>query len=83
MAFVPALGGGSPTPKKAASYAGVGRNGSLPRSRNTSGTSNLDDQIANDIGMPRQNVAHYMRFRDQMKVAAGGQKRLRLVSGED
>jgi hypothetical protein len=42
-----------------------------------------DDQIANDIGMSRQNVAHYMRFRDQMKVAAGGQKRLRLVSGED
>jgi hypothetical protein len=27
------------------------------------------DQIANDIGMTRQNVAHYMRFRDQMKVA--------------
>jgi hypothetical protein len=41
------------------------------------------DQIANDIGMSRQNVEHYMRFRDQMQVAAQGQKRLRLVSKED
>jgi hypothetical protein len=41
------------------------------------------DQIANDIGMSRQNVEHYMRFRDQMKVGADGQKRLRLVNGED
>lgn len=40
------------------------------------------DQIANDIGMSRQNVEHYMRFRDQMKVGADGQKRLRLVSDE-
>jgi integrase len=32
------------------------------------------DQIANDIGMTRQNVTHYMRFRDQMKIA------LRVVS---
>jgi hypothetical protein len=40
------------------------------------------DQIANDIGMSRQNVEHYMRFRDQMKAAADGQKRLRLVAGE-
>jgi hypothetical protein len=38
------------------------------------------DQIANDIGMSRQNVEHYMRFRDQMKVGADGQKRLRLVN---
>jgi integrase len=37
------------------------------------------DQIANDIGMTRQNVEHYMRFRDQMKVGADGQARLRLV----
>lgn len=37
------------------------------------------DQIANDIGMSRQNVEHYMRFRDQMQVGADGQKRLRLV----
>jgi integrase len=37
------------------------------------------DQIANDIGMSRQNVQHYMRFKDQMKVGAEGQKRLRLV----
>jgi hypothetical protein len=28
------------------------------------------DQIANDIGLSRQNVEHYMRFRDQMKVGA-------------
>ncbi len=41
------------------------------------------DQIANDIGMSRQNVEHYMRFRDQMKVSADGQKRLRLVNKED
>jgi|SRR5579859_1208151 len=41
------------------------------------------DQIANDIGMSRQNVEHYMRFRDQMKVAADGQKRLRLVNKGD
>src|SRR6266700_2915886 len=32
------------------------------------------DQIANDIGMSRQNVERYMRFRDQMKVSADGQK---------
>lgn len=41
------------------------------------------DQIANDIGMSRQNVEHYMRFKDQMKVAADGQKRLRMVSEKD
>jgi hypothetical protein len=41
------------------------------------------DQIANDISMTRQNVEHYMRFRDQMKVAADGKKRLRLVTKED
>lgn len=40
------------------------------------------DQIANDIGMSPQMVGHYMRFRDQMKVAADGQKRLRLIKGE-
>lgn len=40
------------------------------------------DQIANDIGMSRQNVEHYMRFRDQMQVGADGQKRLRLVGSE-
>jgi hypothetical protein len=33
--------------------------------------------------MSRQNVEHYMRFKDQMRVAAQGQKRLRLVSNED
>ncbi|WP_315758910.1 hypothetical protein [Bradyrhizobium sp. SZCCHNRI2007] len=38
------------------------------------------DQIANDIGMSRQNVEHYMRFKDQMKVGVDGQKRLRLVT---
>ena len=40
------------------------------------------DQIANDIGMSRQNVVHYMRFRDQMKVGADGQKRLLLIGKE-
>lgn len=40
------------------------------------------DQIANDIGMSRQNVEHYVRFRDQMKVGADGQSRLRLVAKE-
>jgi hypothetical protein len=41
------------------------------------------DQIANDIGMSRQNVQHYMRFKDQMKVAADGRKRLQVVGKED
>jgi hypothetical protein len=41
------------------------------------------DQIANDIGMSRRNLEHYMRFRDQMKVGADRQKRLRLVNKED
>ena len=40
------------------------------------------DQIANDIGMSPQMVGHYMRFRDQMKVAADGQRRLRVVSDQ-
>jgi hypothetical protein len=33
--------------------------------------------------MSRQNVEHYMRVKDQMQIAAQGQKRLRLVSNED
>jgi hypothetical protein len=34
--------------------------------------------------MSRQNVEHYMlRFKDQMKVAADGEKRLRLVNTRD
>ncbi|MGC2781116.1 MAG: hypothetical protein WA418_36310 [Bradyrhizobium sp.] len=41
------------------------------------------DQIANDIGMSRQNVEHYMRFKDQMKVGADGQKRLKIVRNGD
>jgi hypothetical protein len=41
------------------------------------------DQIANDIGMTRQNVDHYMRFRDQMQVAERGQTKLRVVSKQD
>ena len=41
------------------------------------------DQIANYIGMSRQNATHSMRFRDKMKVGADGQKRLRLVTKED
>jgi hypothetical protein len=32
--------------------------------------------------MSRQNVDHYMRFRDQMKVGADDQKRLRLIGKE-
>jgi hypothetical protein len=39
------------------------------------------DQIANDIGMSRQMVERYMRFRDQMEVAAVGRERLKLVVG--
>jgi hypothetical protein len=41
------------------------------------------DQIANRIGMSRQNVEHYMRIRDQMKVGADGKKRLQLVPKGD
>ncbi|MFC0243571.1 hypothetical protein [Rhodopseudomonas telluris] len=41
------------------------------------------DQIANDIGMSRQNVEHYMRFRDQMKMAAEGQRKLKVVHNKD
>ena len=37
------------------------------------------DQIANDVGMSRQMVERYMRFRDQMEVAASGGARPRLV----
>ena len=32
------------------------------------------EQIANDIGMSLQMVEHYLRFRDQMEVAEGGQR---------
>ena len=38
------------------------------------------DQIANDIGMSRQMVERYMRFRDQMEVAAMGQARPKLIT---
>ena len=38
------------------------------------------DQIANDIGMSRQMVERYMRFRDQMEIAAAGQARLRMIA---
>jgi len=37
------------------------------------------DQIANHVGMSRQTVEHYMRFKDQMQVAAAGRRRLQLV----
>ena len=40
------------------------------------------DQIANDIGMSRQMVERYMRFKDQMGLAADGRQRLKLVTGE-
>jgi len=37
------------------------------------------DQIANDIGMSRPMVERYMRFKDQMEVAASGSARPKLV----
>lgn len=40
------------------------------------------DQIASDVGMSRPMVLHYMRFKDQMRVGAVGQARLRVV-GKD
>jgi hypothetical protein len=41
------------------------------------------DQISNNIGMSRQMVDHYMRFNDQMGIAADGRKRLKLISKRD
>jgi hypothetical protein len=41
------------------------------------------DQIANDIGMSRQMVQHYMRFRDQMQVGAAAHARPKLVEKAD
>ena len=38
-------------------------------------------QISIEIGMSPQMVQHYMRFKDQMEVAAAGQARLKLVQG--
>jgi integrase len=58
---------------------GLRGTGILARSEAGYGT----DQIANDIGMTRQNVDHYMRFRDQMQVAERGQTRLRVVGKKD
>lgn len=40
------------------------------------------DQISNDIGMSRQMIDHYMRFKDQMDIAADGRARLKLVKQE-
>jgi hypothetical protein len=40
------------------------------------------DQISNDIGMSRQMVDHYMRFKDQMGVNADRRKRLKVIRGE-
>jgi integrase len=37
------------------------------------------DQIANDVGMSRQMVERYMRFKDQMEVGASSRARLRIV----
>jgi hypothetical protein len=37
---------------------------------------------ANDIAMSRQMVDHYMRFRDQMGIAADRRKRLKVVKSE-
>jgi hypothetical protein len=41
------------------------------------------DQIANDIGMSRQNIEHCMRFKDRMNVGADDQKRRRLVNSPE
>ena len=38
------------------------------------------DQIGNDIGMSRQMVERYMRFRDQVEVAAAGRAKLQLIN---
>jgi hypothetical protein len=38
------------------------------------------NQIVNDVGMSRQTVEYYMRFKDQMGIAADGRSRLKLVS---
>jgi hypothetical protein len=40
------------------------------------------DQIANDVGMSRPMVEHYMRFKDQMEIATTGRERLRLIDAE-
>jgi hypothetical protein len=40
------------------------------------------DQISNDIGMSRQMVAHYMRFKDQMGIVADGRKHLKPITQE-
>jgi hypothetical protein len=37
--------------------------------------------VASDIGVSRQTVERYMRFRDQVKVAAAGRARLQVVEG--
>lgn len=37
------------------------------------------DQIANDVGMSSQMVENYMRFRDQVDVAAAGRDRLKII----
>jgi hypothetical protein len=37
------------------------------------------DQIADDIGASRQTVTDYMRFKDQMEIAAAGREPFRLV----
>jgi len=41
------------------------------------------EQIANDIGMSRQMVERYMRFKDQVEVAAAGRARLKLLAVRD
>jgi hypothetical protein len=40
------------------------------------------DQISSDIGMSRQMVDHYMRFKDQMGVNADRRRRLKVVERE-
>jgi hypothetical protein len=40
------------------------------------------DQVANDVGMSRQMVVRYMRFRDQVDVTTEGVRRLRARKGQ-
>jgi hypothetical protein len=73
---------GTSTPKKPADHPTIhGLRGTGILARGEQGYE--VDQIANDIGKSRQNVAHYMRFRDQMKVAEDGRKRLQIVGKGD
>jgi hypothetical protein len=40
------------------------------------------NQVSNDIGMSRQMIDHHMKFKDQMGIAADGEKHLKLITQE-